>query len=114
MWNYKCYKWLIEDGDEIFVLQANNFNELQFNAQLNIKFHGKDEYGKSLICIIVDNKNRLKYATLRGNHLGIDNFFDNQYLTWADLSEAVGFNVKEGIINLPAKNNHRICSFFNY
>lgn len=58
----------------------------------------KDDYGNSLIAILVNTKTgRLTKATLRCNHLGIKVNPDNQYRSYAELSDVAGFNVQEAV-----------------
>lgn len=58
----------------------------------------KDDYGNSLIAILVSTKTgKLTKATLRCNHLGVTVNPDNQYSSYAELSDVAGFNVQEAV-----------------
>lgn len=104
---------MMVNNSKMFILQKANYKDYIFNAKTNKACQGKDAYGMSLICIIIDNKNRLKYAILRGIHLGIDQFPDNQFFTFAELSKAVGFNVKLKIEKYINTSNYQ-CKFLNF
>ena len=60
--------------------------------------NGKDDYGNSLIAILVNRFGKLSDATLRCNHVGISGSADNQYNSYSELSKVVGFNVEEEIL----------------
>ena len=96
------YNNWIGNGNKFFVLQRDNWKDIPFNEEDNDRYNGKDDYGNSLIAILVDKYGKLKNATLRCNHVGVPMKADNQYDTYADLSKVVGFNVEEEVQkNLP-------------
>ena len=88
--------WVDSDKYKFFVLAKKNWKDIKFNEYTNSK-NAKDEYGNSLIVILVKSNNgRLEKATLRSNHVGnLIGPADNQYQTYAELSEIAGFNVEE-------------------
>ena len=104
--------WINRYGgkNKFFVLMNKNFKDIPFNPKTNIEMQGKDEYGNSLIAILVDKYGNLVNATLRCNHERRIPNPDNQYKTYAELSKVVGFNVEEKINELmdfeesPIKN----------
>ena len=85
-------------GDRFFVLQNNNWKNIPFDEKSNAQ-NPKDTYGTSLIAIRVDKYGRLKNATLRCNHVGINSNADNQYETYAELSKIAGFNVEQAVLD---------------
>ena len=86
------------NGNRFFVLEKDGWRDIPFNEESNMN-NPKDDYGNSLIAILVDRNGRLKRTTLRCNHVGIPagKTADNIYRTYADLSEVVGFNVQKAI-----------------
>jgi len=90
------YDYWVRDGGKFFVLQNNDWQNIFFDRESNAK-NPKDAYGNSLIAILVDGRGRLSNATLRCNHVGVNSNADNQYKTYAELSEIAGFNVKEEV-----------------
>ena len=95
------YSWT-QGGNKFFVLQNNNWEDIPFDRESN-KENPKDSYGNSLIALLVDKKGTLKRATLRCNHVGVNSNADNQYRTYAELSEVAGFNVEEEIAKYIVK-----------
>ncbi len=89
--------WVNDGKNKFFVLQRNDWQDIKFDSDTNFEQDGKDEYGTSLIAILVSNTGKLKNATLRGNHLGISGSADHQYETYAELSKIAGFNVQEEV-----------------
>ena len=85
------------NGEKFFVLMNKNFKNIPFNETSNLELNGKDEYGNSLIAILVDEYGDLDKATLRCNHERNVSPADNQYETYAELSKIAGFNVEEEI-----------------
>ena len=85
-------------GNRFFVLQRNNWKDIPFNEKTNKEMKGKDDYGNSLIAILVNKFGKLKNATLRCNHVGISGSADNQYNSYAELSKIAGFNVEEEVL----------------
>ena len=90
------YNGWVSGGNKFFVLQNNDWKNIPFDERSN-RNNPKDAYGNSLIALLVDRKGRLKKATLRCNHVGVNSLADNQYQTYAELSEIVGFNVEEEV-----------------
>lgn len=91
-------RWVDGEKYKFFVLAHKNWKDIPFNAESN-KTNPKDDYGNSLIAILVNARNgSLKYATLRCNHVGTTNA-DHQYKTYAELSEVAGFNVDAAVKN---------------
>lgn len=91
------YDAWIQGGNKFFVLQNNNWKDIPFDRESNAE-NPKDAYGNSLIALLVNKRNgTLKRATLRCNHVGVNSNADNQYKTYAELSEVAGFNVEEEI-----------------
>ena len=87
-------------GRRFFVLEKNGWKDIPFDKETNKTLKGKDDYGNSLIAIRVSRKGDLINATLRCNHVGVDTNADNQYISYAELSEVVGFNVEEEVKKL--------------
>ena len=85
-------------GYRFFVLQRNNWKDIPFNKKTNEEMSGKDDYGNSLIAILVNKYGKLNNATLRCNHVGISGSADNQYNSYAELSKIAGFNIEEEIL----------------
>lgn len=95
--NEGVYNGWTQGGNKFFVLQNNNWKDIPFDRESN-KENPKDAYGNSLIALLVDKRHgTLKRATLRCNHVGVNSNADNQYKTYAELSEVAGFNVEEEI-----------------
>lgn len=90
------YNGWTNNGEKFFVLQNNNWKNIPFDKESNAN-NPKDAYGNSLIALLVDKRGGLKRATLRCNHVGVNSNADNQYKTYAELSEIAGFNVEEEI-----------------
>lgn len=92
------YNAWTSNGRRFFVLEKNGWRNIPFDAKSN-EINPKDEYGNSLIAILVDRNGKLKRTTLRCNHVGIPagKTADNIYRTYADLSEVVGFNVAKAV-----------------
>ena len=87
--------WVKNNTYKFFVLANNDFKNIPPNKT---KDNPKDDYGNSLIAILVNKQTgRLKNATLRWNHVGVNSNPDNQYTTYAELSRVAGFNVEEEI-----------------
>lgn len=97
-WTYDSW---VEKGRRFFVLQRNDWKDIHFNPETNKKMYGKDDYGNSLIAILVGRRGNLLNATLRANHEGLagspNSLPDNQYKTYAELSKIAGFNVEEEV-----------------
>jgi len=89
--------WVSGGKYKFFVLMNNNYEDIPFDAKSNAKTQGKDDYGHSLMAILTDKYGTLKKVTLRNNHVGNPSRPDNQYETYADLSEIAGFNVEQEI-----------------
>lgn len=105
--NKSTYKYWIDRGDgdnRFFVLMNKNFKDIPFNSKTNSEKSGKDDYGNSLIAILVDKYGNLKNATLRCNHVGVGSNADNQYKTYAELSKIAGFNVEEKVKELAKES----------
>ena len=99
--NESTYKgWINRDGgkNKFFVLMNKDFKNIPFNSKTNSEKLGKDDYGNSLIALLVDKKGKLKNATLRCNHVGVSSNADNQYKTYAELSKIAGFNVEDEVM----------------
>ena len=85
-------------GAKFYVLARKDFKDLTFNPETN-RENPKDEYGNSLIALLVDKKTgELLNATLRCNHANNVVNADNQYKTYGELSQLVGFNVKDAVM----------------
>lgn len=100
--SYEHYLRQAGKGSKYFVLQNKNFKNIPFNAETNYTEKGKDDYGNSLIALVVDRKGKLQYATLRCNHVWGDQKMglsapDNQYTKYSELSALAGFNVEEAV-----------------
>ena len=108
------YDFWLYPNNFLFVLQQNNWKQIHFNPTTNKEQQGKDEYGLSLIAFITDEYGRLQYVTLRCNHVGLNKCVDNQFYTYAELSEIAGFNVQIQVKNvisyLKQTRNHNNCS----
>ena len=92
------YKQWVNSGNyKFFVLQRNDWKSIPFDEYSNDEKDGKDDYGNSLIALLISNTGKLKNATLRCNHVGVSGSADNQYETYAELSKLAGFNVQEEI-----------------
>ena len=105
--NKGTYKnWVNADKNKFFVLQRNDWKSIPFDEDSNDEKDGKDDYGNSLIALLVSGTGTLKNATLRCNHVGVNGSADNQYETYAELSKLAGFNVQEEIAkNVNFTNN---------
>jgi len=112
--NKSTYKYWIDRGDgdnRFFVLMNKNFKDIPFNPKTNSEKSGKDDYGNSLIAILVDKYGNLKNATLRCNHVGVSSNADNQYKTYSELSKIAGFNVEEKVKELAKESGGFSKSF---
>ena len=87
-------------GSKFFILMNKNFKDIPFNPKTNKEMEGKDDYGTSLIAILVDRYGNLEKATLRCNHVGVNSSADHQYETYAELSKLAGFNVEDKVKEL--------------
>ena len=88
------YDSWVEDGKyKFFILAKKDWQDIQ----PDFSNYGKNDYGHSLMALLVDTKNgRLVRCTLRVNHEGIDGGgfgADHAYETYAELSEIAGFDV---------------------
>ena len=95
---YTYGSWVNNGKNKFFVLQRNDWKDIPFNEKTNKEMSGKDDYGNSLIAILVNRFGELSDATLRCNHVGISGSADNQYNSYSELSKVVGFNVEEEIL----------------
>ena len=97
--------YIAQDGYHVYVIVNPDYKNIKFNAESNAK-NPKDEYGLSLICVVVDDTGNHIYETLRSNHLGLKYGFtaDTQFYGYRELSEAVGFDVKTAIAKDLASN----------
>lgn len=84
-------------GQMFFVLEKKDWKDIPFDEESNEDLEGKDDYGNSLIALRVRRDGSLRNATLRCNHVGVDTNADNQYNTYAQLSQLAGFNVEEAV-----------------
>lgn len=90
------YNSWVHGGNEFFVLAANNWKDIPFNEESNEK-NAKDEYGNSLIAILVDKNGNLDRATPRSNHVGhLEGHADHQY-NYQQLSAIAGFDVEAAV-----------------
>ena len=105
--NEDTYNNWTKGGRKFFVLQRNDWKEIPFNEESNERLEGKDDYGNSLIAINTTRYGKLKYATLRCNHVGVDTNADKQYETYAELSKLAGFNVEEEVKKYCDEPNNR-------
>ena len=87
--------WVAGDK-KFFVLAHKDWENIPFDKESNSN-NPKDDYGNSLIAILVSKGGKLLKATLRCNHIGVPSNADNQYKTYAELSEVVGFNVEVAV-----------------
>ena len=95
---YQSYLNRDGGGNKFFVLQNNDYKNIKYNPETNQEMAAKDEYGNSLIALLVSPKGKLKCATLRCNHKGnVQGDADLQYKTYAELSRVAGFNVYDEI-----------------
>lgn len=91
------YKSWVKGKYKFFVLAHKDWKNIPFDKESNSN-NPKDEYGNSLIAILVNKQNgQLSKATLRCNHVGVPSNADNQYNTYAELSAVAGFNVEEAV-----------------
>lgn len=96
------YKEWVEDGEyQFFVIEQDGWENIPFTNESDDEYvvYNTGEYGNSLIAILVEKATGdLKRCTLRSNHLvEKGKIADNYYETYAQLSRAVGFNVKRAI-----------------
>lgn len=87
-------------GGKFYVLMNRDYANIPFNRETNSQ-SAKDAYGTSLVALLVNRKTGdLMNATLRANHEGNleGRPADNQYKTYAELSELAGFNVENEIM----------------
>lgn len=94
------YNSWVGRGGKFYVLMNRDYANIPFNRETNSQ-SAKDAYGTSLIALLVDRKTgALLNATLRANHEGNleGRPADNQYKTYAELSEVAGFNVENEIM----------------
>ena len=90
--------WTDKGKNQFFVLANKNWKNIPFNPSTNARLKGKDDYGNSLIALLVNRRTgALKNATLRCNHVGVLSDADNQYTFYSELSQLAGFNVQEKI-----------------
>lgn len=91
------YEEWVGDGSKMFVLEREGWQDIPFDEETNEEYRGKDDYGNSLIAILVSPEGDLTRSTLRCNHEGVDGIVDFQYRTYSDLSNLTGMNVKSAI-----------------
>ena len=70
------YDSWVKNGGKFFVLQNNDWQNIPFNKESN-ENNPKDDYGNSLIALLVSRTGKLKKATLRCNHVGVSSNADN-------------------------------------
>ena len=93
----RVYNSWVADNAMFFVLANKDWKKIPFDKQSNAD-NSKDAYGNSLIAILVSlDTGELLHATLRCNHVGVYSSADNQYQTYAELSDIAGFNVKDKV-----------------
>lgn len=107
---YTYNNWVDGNNYVFFVLYNKNWKDIPFGGtpDPNKRSYAsgenpnpKDAYGNSLIALLVNRRNgKLEKATLRCNHVGVPRNPDNQYNTYAELSEVAGFNVEEEVYKL--------------
>ena len=85
------------NGEKMFVLEEDGWEDIHFNEETNAETNGEDDYGKSLIAIRVGNNGMLLNATLRCNHEKNIKLPDNKYFTFSELSKIVDFNVEDKV-----------------
>lgn len=90
------YNNWVSGDKKFFVLAHKDWENIPFDKESNSN-NPKDAYGNSLIALLVSDKGRLLKATLRCNHVGVPSNADNQYKTYAELSEIAGFNVEVAV-----------------
>ena len=107
--------WLSDEDSQFFILQNNNWKNIPFNKQTNTEMQGKDEYGNSLLALLVDSDG-LQRVTLRCNHVGVNGMADNQYKTFAELSKIAGFNVEEEVYKhfTPQQHQENVENEYQY
>lgn len=93
---YDSSRWT-GGGKRFFVLERKDWRDIPFNPTTNEEMRGKDDYGNSLIAILVSRTGNLLAATLRCNHVGVPKDADEQYKTYAELSKIAGFNVEDAV-----------------
>lgn len=94
------YNSWISRGGKFYVLMNRDYKNIPFNRETSAQ-SAKDAYGTSLIALLVNrDTGELMNATLRANHEGNleGRPADNQYKTYAELSEVAGFNVENEIM----------------
>ena len=94
---YDSSVWTDHGRNKFFVLANKNWENIPPDIGTN---YGKNDYGHSLMALLVGPKGNLMKCTLRCNHEGIrDGGFpaDNAYTTYAELSEIAGFDVGKAI-----------------
>lgn len=91
------YNRWVASTNKFFVLERKDWRDIPFNPETNESTKGKDDYGNSLIALLVNKRGSLKNATLRCNHVGVPEDADHQYKTYAELSKLVGFNVEAAV-----------------
>lgn len=89
-----------------FVLMANNFKNIEFDSESNSR-NPKDNYGNSLIALLVDRYGGLEKATLRCNHVGVNSNADKQYQTYRQLSSLAGFDVEKAVKDYMQESKHK-------
>jgi len=94
--------WTSNGTKMFFVLAKKDWEKIEPPNPANRETKAYDEYGTSLIAILVDvASNKLLNATLRWNHViepGLEKegaSVDKAFLGWADLDEVVGIKVED-------------------
>lgn len=107
---YTYNNWVSGNNNVFFVLYNKDWKNIPYGGipdpnqrsyESGENPNPKDAYGNSLIAIRVGRSTgKLLNATLRCNHLGVPKNPDNQYKTYAELSDVAGFNVEEKVKEL--------------
>ena len=92
-----------------FVIAKDNWQEIKPHENPKEDDNAYDDYGLSLMAILVSDKGRLLNCTLRWNHVVGPKYtkpgraVDNAFISYAELSQVTGFDVEAEVKNQLAK-----------
>ena len=93
---YTYHQYTRNGKNKFFVLAANNWQDILFDAE-ETDINPKNEYGNSLIALVVGPHGNLINSTLRSNHVGEPPGDPDLQYNYAQLSAIAGFDVPEKI-----------------
>lgn len=91
------YDHYTSGGYNIYVLAKDGWEDIKFDKESSEK-NPYNDYGNSLIAVVANDKGKIKSIVIRSNHFNMKRPIDASY-SLAELSDVVGFDVKNAIVN---------------